>query len=163
MQFREMRRKRQILPLHECESILNESTAGVLALDGDNNYPYAVPISYVYKNGKLFFHSALTGHKVDAVKRNPKASFCVIDRDEIHPETYTTYFKSVIAFGQLSIIDDEEGKLEILNMLGIRYNPGDDTGRAAEIHKSLAHVLCLRMDIEYLSGKESIELKKIHK
>ena len=97
--FRDMRRKRQLLSEEDSIDILTKATAGTLALLGDNDYPYAVPISYVYQERKLYFHSALAGHKVDAIRKCDKASFCVIDKDEVHPEKYTTYFRSVIAFG----------------------------------------------------------------
>ena len=76
--FREMRRKRQQLSNDESIAILEKATAGTLALLGDDDYPYAVPISYVYHEGKLFFHSALAGHKVDAIRKYEKASFCVM-------------------------------------------------------------------------------------
>ena len=81
--FREMRRKRQQLSEEESIGILQKATAGTLALLGDNGYPYAVPISYVYADGKLYFHSALSGHKVDAIRNCDKASFCVIDKDDV--------------------------------------------------------------------------------
>ena len=87
--FREMRRKRQQLSEEKSIGILQKSTAGTLALLGDNGYPYAVPISYVYADGKLYFHSALSGHKIDAIKNYDKASFCIIDKDDVHPEKYT--------------------------------------------------------------------------
>ena len=96
--------EKQILSEKECVEILEKGTAGVLGLLGDNDYPYAVPISYVYYNSKLFFHGAKSGHKIDAIKKCSKASFCVIDQDHIVPEEYTTYFRSVIAFGKIYII-----------------------------------------------------------
>ena len=91
--FREMRRKKQILSEEETAEVLNRGTSGVLALLGDDDYPYAVPVSYVYCDSKLYFHGAKSGHKIDAVKKCDKASFCVIDRDDVVPEEYTTYFK----------------------------------------------------------------------
>ena len=97
--FREMRRKNQLLTKEEAEKILENGTSGTLALLGDEGYPYCVPISYVYNNNKIYFHSAKSGHKIDAVKNCDKASFCVIDKDEVKPQEYTTYFRSVIAFG----------------------------------------------------------------
>ena len=97
MEFREMRRKRQQLSDAECVGILENATSGTLALQGDGGYPYAVPISYVHADGKLYFHSALKGHKVDAIRGCDKASFCVIEQDEVHGEEYTTYFRSVVA------------------------------------------------------------------
>ena len=124
--FREMRRKRQQLSNEESVAILEKATAGTLALLGDGDYPYAVPISYVYHEGKLFFHSALAGHKVDAIRKCEKASFCVIEQDDVQPKKYTTFFRSVIAFGRIHIIEDEQEKLETARMLGNRYNPNDD-------------------------------------
>ena len=161
-QFREMRRKRQQLSEEESISILRKSTAGTLALLGDNDYPYAVPISYVYHEGKLFFHSALTGHKVDAIRKCDKASFCVIERDDVQPEKYTTFFRSVIAFGRIHIIEDETEKLAIARMLGNRYNPNQDEALQKEIESGLSRMLAIRLDIEHLTGKESIELMRMH-
>ena len=124
--FRQMRRKCQQLAEEESTAILQKATAGTLALLGDNDYPYAVPISYVYHEGKLYFHSALAGHKVDAIRKCDKASFCVIEQDDVQPKKYTTFFRSVIAFGRIHIIDDETEKLKTARMLGNRYNPNDD-------------------------------------
>ena len=90
--FREMRRKRQQLSNDESIGILQKATAGTLALLGDNGYPYAVPIGYVYHEGKLYFHIALAGHTVDAIRNCDKASFCVIDKDDVQPEKYTNKF-----------------------------------------------------------------------
>ena len=159
-QFRAMRRLRQQLSEEESISILQKSTAGTLALLGDNDYPYAVPISYVYADGRLYFHSALNGHKVDAIRKCDKASFCVIEQDEVHPEKYTTFFRSVIAFGRIHIIEDEQEKLATAQMLGNRYNPNQDEALQKEIESGLSRMLAIRLDIEYLTGKESIELMR---
>ena len=100
MSLEKMRRKCQQLTDEERMAILQKATAGTLALLGDNDYPYAVPISYAYREGKLYFHIALAGHKVDAIRKCAKASFCIIDQDYVKPSEYTTYFRSVIAFGR---------------------------------------------------------------
>ena len=159
-EFREMRRKRQQLSDEESVGILQRSTSGTLALLGDDGYPYAVPISYVYSEGKLYFHSALTGHKVDAIKNHDKASFCVIDKDDVQPEKYTTFFRSVIAFGRIHIIEDETEKLAIARLLGNRYNPNHDEALQKEIEHGQNRMLVIRFDIEHLTGKEAIELVK---
>ena len=159
-QFRAMRRKRQQLSEEESIIILQKSTAGTLALLGDNDYPYAVPISYVYHEGKLFFHSALAGHKVDAIRNHDKASFCVIERDDVQPELYTTFFRSVIAFGRIHIIEDEQEKLATARMLGNRYNPNQDEALQKEIESGFSRMLAIRLDIEHLTGKEAIELMR---
>lgn len=163
MEFRKMRRFRQQLSKEECETILTTATSGTLALLGDNGYPYAVPISHVYADGKLYFHSALTGHKVDAIRNCDKASFCVISSDDVHPSEFTTYFKSVIAFGRIHIVEDDDERLNAAALLGERFNPGDAEGLQKEMDKFFSHMLVIRMDIEHLSGKEAIELTRKRK
>ena len=160
--FREMRRKKQILSEKECIEILEKGTAGVLALLGDNDYPYAVPISYVYYNSKLFFHGAKSGHKIDAIKKCSKASFCVIDQDHIVPEEYTTYFRSVIAFGKIHIMEDETEMKNAIERLAVKYYPTDtETNRNTAINREWKPLCMIELDIEHLSGKEAIELAKI--
>ena len=161
-EFRPMRRKRQELAQEESITILQKATSGTLALLGDNGYPYAVPISYVYHEGKLYFHSAVEGHKVDAIRQCDKASFCVIEQDEVHPERYTTFFRSVIAFGKIHIIEDETEKLQMARMLGNRYNPNQDEALQKELENGLARMLMIRFDIEHLTGKEAKELMNQH-
>ena len=163
MEFREMRRKRQQLSDAESIDILKKATSGTLALLGDGGYPYAVPISYVYADGKLYFHSALSGHKMDAIKGCDKASFCVIDKDDVQPEKYTTFFRSVIAFGRIHIVEDENEKLQIARLLGNRYNPNQDEALQKEIESGLSRMSAIRFDIEHLTGKEAIELRKERK
>lgn len=159
-EFRDMRRKRQQLSESESIGILQKATSGTLALLGDNGYPYAVPISYVYHEGKMYFHSALSGHKVDAIRQCDKASFCVIEQDDVQPKKYTTFFRSVIAFGRIHVIEDEAEKLSTARMLGNRYNPNDDESLKKEIESGLSRMLMIRFDIEHLTGKEAIELMK---
>lgn len=162
-EFRPMRRKRQELAQEESITILQKATSGTLALLGDNGYPYAVPISYVYHEGKLYFHSAVEGHKVDAIRQCDKASFCVIEQNEVHPEKYTTFFRSVIAFGKIHIIEDEAEKLQMARMLGNRYNPNQDEALQKELENGLARMLMIRFDIEHLTGKEAKELMNQHR
>ena len=156
--FRDMRRKRQQLSNEESIAILQKATAGTLALLGDDDYPYAVPISYVYHDGKLYFHSALEGHKVDAIRKCDKASFCVIEQDDVQPKKYTTFYRSVIAFGRIHIVEDEQEKLATIRLLGNRYNPNNEESLRQEIEKGISRMLMLRFDIEHLTGKEAIEL-----
>lgn len=159
--FREMRRKKQALPKEDCAAILNRGMSGVLALAGDDDYPYAVPISYVYDGERLYFHCAKSGHKLDAIFRNPKASFCVIDKDEIVPEEYTTYFRSVIVFGKIRILEDDGEKRSAIEKLALKYAP-DDTieNRQEAIDKEWKPLCTLEMVPEHISGKEAIELAR---
>ena len=162
MEFREMRRKHQQLSEEESIGILQKATSGTLALLGDGGYPYAVPISYVYDDGKLYSHSAMSGHKVDAIRNCDKASFCVIDQDNVQPAEYTTYFRSVIAFGRIRIVEDETEKLAIARIIGNRYNPNQEEALQKELEHGLSRMLAIRFDIEHLTGKEAIELVRAH-
>ncbi len=155
---RNMRRFKQSLAKEENVEILQSTTSGVLSLCGKDGLPYGVPLSHVYDNGKLYFHSALNGHKVDLIKQNGNASFTVIAKDEIHPETYTTYFRSVITFGKVRIIEGNIEKRRILEVLGRRCNPSDAEGLDKEIRNGLNRCLALEMTIEKMTGKQAIEL-----
>lgn len=162
-EFRKMRRIRQQLSEAESIGILQQATSGTLALLGDDGYPYALPISYVYAAGKLYFHSALSGHKVDAIRSYDKASFCVIAQDDVVPEKYTTEYRSVIAFGHIHIVEDEAEKLATARLLGDRYNPNQEEALQRELESGFARMLMLRFDIEHLTGKEGVELTKRRK
>lgn len=153
-----MRRKRQQLSDEESVAILRKATSGTLALLGDNGYPYAVPLSYVYSEGKLYFHSAMEGHKVDAIRNCDKASFCVIDSDDVKPQQYTTYFRSVIAFGKIHIVEDDAQRLTAARLLGNRYNPGHNEALEKELENGFKRMLVICLDIKHLTGKEAIEL-----
>ena len=154
--FREMRRSKQLLSLEDTVVVMNRCTNGVLACLGDEDYPYAVPLSFVYFNGKIYFHSAKTGHKIDAMTKNPKVSFSVVDEDTIVSEKYTTYFRSVIAFGKARIVEGEEGK-DAFEALIEKYS-GDQSKESKNkeiIGCSKAGVIAI--DVEHITGKEAIE------
>ena len=159
--FREMRRFKQLLPQETAVGILNRNTGGTLALLGDEDYPYAVPISYVYADGKLYFHSAKSGHKIDAIKKHEKASFCVIDKDEIVPEKYTTYFRSVIAFGKVRLVEDVEEMRRVATALAMKYSADFAEGIPAEIDSSIRNMAIIEMTIDHMTAKEAIELVKM--
>lgn len=154
--FPEMRRKKQQLSNEETEEILRRGSHGVLALLGNEGWPYALPISYVYDEGRLYFHCAAAGHKLEAIAREPRASFCVVDMDEVIPELFTTAYRSAIAFGRLRVLEDREEIVRALEALCGKYSPGLDT--AEEIKKHLNNVCVLEMNVEHVSGKEGLEL-----
>ncbi len=153
-----MRRFKQQLSEEENIDILRSATSGVLSLCGDDAVPYGVPLSHVYDNGKLYFHSALIGHKLDLIRQNDNASFTVIAKDEIHPERYTTYFQSVISIGKVRIIEDDAEKRHVLEMLGRRCRPDDPEGLSKEIKSGINRCIALEMTINKLTGKQAIEL-----
>lgn len=156
--FREMRRIKQVLSKEDSVKVLENGTSGVLAVHGDDGYPYSVPLSYVYQEGKVFFHCAKIGHKVDAITSNEKVSFCVIDKDQIVPEEYTTYFRSVIVFGKAHIISDPVEKRHAIEKIAERYSPMQEEGRLKVIDNQFDQVCLIELDIEHMSGKEAIEL-----
>ena len=161
--FREMRRKRQQLTEAECIEILMKNTSGVLAVLGDNGYPYSVPLSYVYDSGSLYFHCAKSGHKLDAIKNCDKVSFCVIDQDLVVPEKYTTYFRSVIIFGQASVVDQEDEIRSAIEKLAVKYHPNDSKeNRNYTIEKEYKAMCMVKIQIKHMTGKEAIELVNAH-
>ena len=151
-----MRRFKQQMTEAECSEILERNTSGVLSIiDGD--VPYGVPLSYVAANGKIYFHCALSGRKTDALMQCPSVSFCIIDKDEIIPEKFTTYFKSVIVSGSISFVTDMADKERYLGLIADRFSPGID-GKDAEVGGALSHVTILELNPTSITGKKAIEL-----
>lgn len=151
-----MRRFRQELSENESLDILKTGKVAVMAVVGEDDYPYAVPLNYVYDNGYVYLHSASHGHKIDALRKNPKCSLCIIDKDDIISEKFTSYFRSVIAFGRAEFITSEEAKISALQLLCEKYSPGLNSSE--EINKSLRQVAVIRIRLERITGKEAIEL-----
>ena len=158
--FREMRRVKQILSQETAEKILRDGEFGVLALSGDDGYPYAVPINYAFADGKIYFHSAKIGHKLDAIRRNDKVSFCVVDRHDVVAEEFTTYFVSAIAFGRMKIVEDDADpdKLRGLELLADKYSSTASPERRAKELGRLNALVVPVMTIEHLTGKAAREL-----
>lgn len=157
--FREMRRKRQLLSDEESIEILKNATSGVLALLGDEEYPYAVPISYNYDDHKIYFHAAKEGHKIDAIRKCNKASFCVIAQDKIVPQEYTTYYKSVIAFGKIRVLEEENEINRAIEKLAVKYHPEDSRINRGQVIAGGWSALCMiELSIEHMTGKCAKEI-----
>jgi len=160
--FRDMRRSKQLLSAEDIKAVMERCTNGVLACIGDEDYPYAVPLSYVYFNGKIYFHSAKAGHKVDAITKNSKVSFSVIDEDMIVSKEYTTYFRSVIAFGKARIVEGDE-RLEAFMALVKKYS-GDQPEEAQQKEVTgCTQAYIIAIDVEHITGKEAIEFVRSKK
>ena len=112
----------------------------------------------IYEDHKIYFHGAKEGHKLDAIKKHNKASFCVIRQDQVSPEKFTTLYKSVIAFGKIRVVQDEEEKRASIALLGRKYSPGLDEAMEKEIEGSYSRFLMFALDIEHMTGKQCIEL-----
>jgi uncharacterized protein len=156
--FREMRRNKQILSEVEMIKILKTHTSGVLGVSGDDDYPYTVPLSYVYKDDNLFFHCAKLGHKLDGIARNDKVTFCVIDKDEVIQRTFTTHFRSVVVFGRARILTEDNERQAALEYLVEKYSPDFMHEGREEIQRGWNRVCLVEVKIEYMTGKEALEL-----
>jgi len=154
--FRQMLKIKQLLKAEDLKAVMDRCTAGTLACIGDEGYPYSVPLSYVYHNERIYFHSAKIGHKVDAIKNNPKVSFSVIDEDSIVSAEYTTYFRSAIAFGKARITEGDE-RIEGFKALVEKYS--GDQPEEAKIKEIMgcSGALIIAIDVEHITGKEAIE------
>lgn len=149
-----MRRFKQELSEETCKAVLKQGKRGVLAVLGDNEYPYTVPIDYYYNEdvNKIYFHGAKQGHKIDAINRHDKVSFCVCDDGYREDGDWALYIKSVIVFGRLHPLADEEKGLKELKKLTEQFYPTPEA--VAEIMEKEAHLAqMLELDVEHMSGK----------
>lgn len=150
--FRPMRRFKQQLNDEECLDILRSAPRGVLAVMGDGGYPYTMPLNFVYDDGKIYFHCAKEGHKLDAIRACDKVSFCVLSEGVKEPDSWWYHFKSVVCFGRLHIVEDPMRANALLRLLGAKYFPqGYDIEKDMKDNASKAYVL--ELQIEHLSGK----------
>lgn len=132
--------------------ILTNEPRGVLALLGDDDYPYALPMSHVYVDGKIYFHGAMEGHKNDAVKRCDKVSYCVMDKGFRKDGDWWYTFKSVIIFGKIRILTDKDEKIDKLTYLGDKFFPTHEE-TVSEINRMLDRTEVFEITIEHMSGK----------
>ena len=154
-----MRRSKQLLSREDTAAVMKRCINGVLACLDDEDHPYAVPLSYVYSNDRIYFHSAKTGHKIAAITRNPKVSFAVVDEDTVVSEKFTTFFRSVIAFGRARIAEGDE-RLEAFKALVEKYS-GDQPEEAKRKEISgCTQAYIVAIDVEHITGKEAIEYVK---
>ena len=151
--FRKMRRKNKQLSQEECIDILTNEPRGVLALLGDEDYPYAVPMSHVYVDGKIYFHGAMEGHKLDAVKKYSKCSYCVVDSGVKAEDSWWYTFKSVIVFGTIKTLTDKQEKVDKLTHLGDKFFPTHQE-TVDEINRLKDRTEVFEITIDHMTGKE---------
>ena len=157
--FREMKRFNQQLPMDQTIEILTRNNSGVLAVQGDEGYPYTVPMNYFYQDGKIYFHTKQTGHKMDAIKKDAKVSFCVIERDQFISEEYTNHYRSAIAFGKARVLEDEQEIYEYSLMWAEKLCSSETPKHREEVVKRRLPTLgMIVMEIEHVTGKEALEL-----
>ena len=152
--FREMRRFKQQISNDECIEVLKTSKRGVLSLIGDDGYPYGIPIDYWYseEDGRIYFHGAKEGHKIDSIKACDKASFCVYDEGYRKEGEWALNIRSVIIFGRISLVEDAALTRTICSELVKKFTD-DEEYLEKELNNSLPRVQCLVLDPEHITGK----------
>lgn len=150
--FRPMRRFRQQLTDEQCTAILQTEKRGVLAVNGDGGFPYTVPLNFVYDGGKVYFHCAVAGHKLDAIQADSKASFCVLHECGLADDGWSYFVDSVVVFGSVTVVTDEAARIDKLRKLGRKYFP---TAAMVEhdIAKNAARALVLELTPQHITGK----------
>ena len=152
--FPKMRRANQELPHDVCLDVLGRENCGVLALHGCGGYPYAVPLNYFLEGDHLYFHCAVEGHKIEALKNSDKASFCVVAKHDLDPAHLVTRYLSVIAFGKVAIIESGEERKRIITKFCDLLAPGQDEMFAHEMKHFFPIMHILDFHIEHMTGKE---------
>ncbi|EHO84348.1 hypothetical protein HMPREF0380_01195 [Eubacterium infirmum F0142] len=153
--FREQRRKKNIISEESAKELLKGTRRGVLAVIGDMEYPYAVPVNYLYdeENNKIYFHGARSGHKYDSIKTNNKVCFTVFGNETVKDEEWAPYLQSVVVFGRCHLLDYDEASIELLKNFARKYYPNEEL-ITDEIMSSGRAVQMFEIDIEHFSGKE---------
>ena len=150
--FRGMRRMKQQLSIEECEAILKKEPRGVLAIYGEDGYPYAFPMNQFYVDGSLYFHCAKVGHKIDALAKDNRVSFCVMDEGYRKEGEWPLNIKSVIAFGTITKITDPQKAVDVIRKLALKHYPTPESVDA-EIAESMKNVCMLELKVDHMTGK----------
>ncbi len=152
--FREMRLAENKTSMEEAEQMLATATNGVLAVIGDEGYPYAVPVSFVYEDGKIYFHStSATSHKIDSIEKDPRVSFCVITQDNILPNEFNTLYRSVIAFGTARVLKDPKEIEQGLTAILKKYSGDFMEAGKSYINQQDGNFCVVEIAVEHLTGK----------
>lgn len=152
--FRKMRRFKQQISDEECREVLITQKRGVLSLIGANGYPYGIPLDHWFceDDGNIYFHGAKEGHKIDAIKQCEKTSYCVYDEGYRRPGEWALNIKSVIVFGKIDLVEDEDKAKEICTQLVKKFTD-DEEYLEKELRNAMARVQCLRLVPEHMTGK----------
>lgn len=149
-----MRRQKQALSIEECIELLKSQTRGVLAVTGDDDYPYCFPINHYYNetDGRLYFHGGLTGHRVDAVKKHDKVCFTAYDKGFVKEGDWALSIKSVVVFGRIKIVEDHDKAIQLCRQLCYKFT-NDESYIDKEIEKFAKATLVMQLEIEHMTGK----------
>jgi len=150
--MRNVRRKDREIGIHEAQELLTTAEYGVLSTVGEDGRPYGIPLSFAYKNGCIYFHCALTGHKLENIAHNPQVSFCVTGATKVLPDQFATEYESAVASGVASEVQGAERHNALVWLLE-KYSPGfiEEGRRYIEQKDSLTKVI--KIEISQISGK----------
>ena len=150
--FRQMRRIKQQLSDEESLEVLKKAKRGVLSVIGDDGWPYGIYLNPHFENGRIFFHGAKEGHKIDALKKDARASFTVIDEGVKDEGGWAYTFRSVVVFGRVEFVEDQNEAVAICRRLARRFNPSE-ADIEDEIRRAAAHVQVFALIPEHITGK----------
>lgn len=153
--FRQVRKKANEISASLAKDLIKKSRRGILAVNGDDGYPYAIPINYLYEeeSQKIFFHGSKVGHKVDAIKKSDKVCFTVYGNEQIREETWAPYLQSALVFGRCKLIEDEDRAMKVLKEFAMKYYPYESMAEE-EMKKAAKATQMFEITIEHISGKE---------
>ena len=153
--FRPVRKKKNEISAEAAKTLLCHARRGVLAVQGDDGYPYAIPVNYLYDESarKIYFHGARAGHKVDALRACDKVCFTVLSDEIIRDEPWVPYMQSAVVFGRCRLLESGPEALALIKRLAMKYYP-DERLAEEEIAASGKAVQMYEITIEHLSGKE---------
>lgn len=152
--FRGMRRFKQEITKEQCVELLKKEPRGVLSVMGEDGYPYGFPMNFTYdeKEEKIYFHCAKEGYKIDALRQNNKASFCVYDKGYRKEGEWPLNIQSVIVFGSIAFVSNPQKTEQKVRELGLKYYPTAESVEV-EIKNAVARVQLLEMTIDHMTGK----------
>lgn len=153
--FRNIRKKQNEISLTSAKALLSKERRGVLAVNGDDGYPYGMPINYIYseEDGRIYFHGSRAGHKVDSIKKSDKVCFTVYGNETIKDEPWAPYVQSAVVFGRCTLVTDQDRAIELCRKFANKYYP-DPALVEEELAISGRAVQMFEIEVEYISGKE---------
>lgn len=151
--------KKEIKDRAVITGLLSGSPVGRLGTIGKDGYPVIKPLNFVYREGKLYFHSAREGEKLEDIKRDSRVCFEVDSpiayvKNSGNPCETDYLYRSLIIKGKAGIISDKDERLSALKALMEKYQPQGSYGEFRE--DTLALTAVVRIDIEEMTGKEDI-------
>lgn len=153
--FRPIRKKKNELSTEDTKQILREARRGVLAVNGEDGYPYAIPINFIYDEtaGRIYFHSSRTGYKLDAIKVCDKVCFTAYGTEIVREEAWAPYMRSAVVFGRCRLLESTPETMALLKRFAMKYSPDEALADQAILEGGRAVRMC-EIEIEHLSGKE---------